>query len=355
MTDLIVWADEIAPASAVSQAGAKMGRLSELHHAGVAVPVGFTVTIEAYARHCAAAGLDRVVDEVVKGLSDDAAEADVERAAERIRSAFLERPLDEGLAEAVTGAYARLGERCQDPFVRTAVRSSATGEDSADASFAGIFDTYLGVSGADAVINAVRACWASLFTGRALAYRRRRGISHHDMPIAVGVLELVDAVASGVAFSLHPVSGKRDRVVVDANWGWGEAVVQGVVSPDHTEVGKEDKRVLFYDVADKRVLSTFDPQAERVVEVDMPEGMRQSRVLDDDDVRAVADAVLAIEEHYDYPVDVEWVLGRQPSAAPTVIIVQARPVTAVEPAAESVPPTWDPTAAATRWAFGGRG
>lgn len=355
MNDLVVWADEIAPDTAVSRAGAKMGRLSELHHAGVAVPVGFTVTVEAYARHCASAGLDRVVDDVVIGLGDDPTEADIATASQKIRAAFLDRPIDHDLTEALTRAYARLGERCANPAVRTAVRSSATGEDSADASFAGIFDTYLGVSELDAVIDAVRACWASLFTSRALDYRRRRGISHHDMPIAVGVLELVDAVASGVAFSLHPVSGKRDRVVVDANWGWGEAVVQGVVSPDHTEVGKEDRRVLFYDIADKRILSTFDEQAGRVIEVDMPDDMRGTRVLEDEQVRAVTDAVLAIEEHYGYPVDVEWVLGRQPSAAPTITIVQARPVTAIAQGEDSTPPAWDPTAAATRWAFGGRG
>ena len=101
----------------------------------------------------------------------------------------------------------------------------------------------------------MRRCWASLFTARALAYRLRKGISHHDMPIAVGVIELIHARASGVAFSVHPVTGKADRVVIETSWGWGEAIVQGLVDPDHVEVGKSDGRVLRYDVAHKAVVS----------------------------------------------------------------------------------------------------
>lgn len=337
MTGLIVWADEIAPVDAVACAGAKMGRLSELHAVGVQVPIGFTITVDAYSHHCATSGLKDAIDEILDNLDDRATAAAIEDAAERIRTAFLKRPLDDELAEAITVAYGRLGERCGDPAVRTAVRSSATGEDSADASFAGIFDTYLGIAGVDAVIDAVRSCWASLFTARALDYRRRRGISHHAMPIAVGVLELVDAVASGVAFSMHPVSGKRDRVVV---------------SPDHAEVGKEDRRILFYDVADKRTVSTFEAGVGRVIEVDMPEDMRRSQVLDDEQVLAVTDAVVSIEDHYGYPVDVEWVLDRNRVTGSPITIVQTRPVTTVAPHEPASTPTWDPTAAATKWAFG---
>ena len=173
----------------------------------------------------------------------------------------------------------------------TAVRSSATGEDAADASFAGIFDTYLGVSGRRGCSTPCGTCWGSLFTGRALAYRLRKGISHHAMPIAVGVIELIHARASGVAFSVHPVTGKPDRVVIETNWGWGEAIVQGVVDPDHIEVGKSDGRMLRYDVAHKRIVSAFDFAEGRVTEIDMPAKLADRQVLDEEQVGAIADAV----------------------------------------------------------------
>ena len=131
--------------------------------------------------------------------------------------------------------------------------------------------------------------------------------------------------------------------------------MQGVVSPDHTEVGKDDRRILFYDVADKRVVSTFDPDAGRVIEVDMPDDMRHTRVLGDEQVGAVADAVVAIEDHYGYPVDVEWVLDRRRQADAPITILQTRPVTVLAAGEATSPPTWDPTSAATKWAFGSRG
>ena len=240
-----------------------------------------------------------------------------------------------------------------DVNVPTAVRSSATGEDAADASFAGIFDTYLGVSGPQRVLDAIRACWGSLFTGRALAYRLRKGISHHDMPIAVGVIELIHARASGVAFSVHPVTGKPDRVVIETSWGWGEAIVQGLVDPDHVEVGKSDGRVLKYDVAHKKVVSAFDFADGRVTEIDMPAKLADRRVLDDEQIAAVTAAVTAIEEHYGYPVDVEWVIARHRRAGDPICIVQSRPVTVV--ATEAAPAAYDPVAVAQKYVFSGKG
>ena len=237
--------------------------------------------------------------------------------------------MSDALTQAIVEAYEELCLRCVDVNVPTAVRSSATGEDAADASFAGIFDTYLGVSGPQRVLDAIRACWGSLFTARALAYRLRKGISHHDMPIAVGVIELIHARASGVAFSVHPVTGKPDRVVIETSWGWGEAIVQGLVDPDHIEVGKTDGRVLKYDVAHKKVVSAFDFADGRVTEIDMPAKLADRRVLDDEQIAAVTAAVTAIEEHYGYPVDVEWVIARHRRAGDPICIVQSRPVTVV--------------------------
>lgn len=351
-TDTIVWLDGVDVETAVRVAGSKMGRLTELHLAGATVPDSFSVTTQAYRDHVVASGLDSFATEVIEGLGVDPPPDAVERAAERIREEFAARPIAEELAEQIRAAYLELCLRCVEVNVPVAVRSSATGEDSGDASFAGIFDTYLGISGETRVLDAVRQCWASLFTGRALDYRLRRGISHLDMPMAVGVVKLVHARCSGVAFSAHPVTGKRDRIVIEGNWGWGEAVVQGLVTPDHIEVGKSDNRVLRYDVAHKAIVSAFDYSIGAIVEIDMPDNLADRAILNEEEVCAIARAVSKIEEHYGYPVDVEWVLDRHRRPDEEVSIVQARPVTVAEPEEEAPVVGWDPVAMAAKHAFG---
>jgi len=347
----IVWIDTVDPDDALRRTGAKMGRLAEMARDGLSIPLAFAVTIEAFREHVAETGLDHRIDEVLAGVdvSDGAA---VESAAETIRAAFRETPMSPELEAEIEEAYDELSDRCSDLNVPVAVRSSATGEDSSDASFAGIFDTYLGISGAQATINAVRDCWASLFTTRAVDYRLKRGISHHDMPMAVGVVELVHARASGVAFSVHPVTGKSDRIVIEANWGWGEAVVQGLVTPDHVEVGKADGRILKHDVSRKDIVSAFDFAAGVVVEIPMPARLRERACLDDEQIGAITAAVLEIEKRYGYPVDVEWVVSRHRRPGEPISIVQSRPVTtAVE---ESNPAGYDPMALAQKYIFSGR-
>ena len=351
--EAIAWLDEVEPTAAVACGGAKMGRLAELLAAGVQVPQGFAVTVEAYRRHCAESGLDARIDAVLAGLGTDPDDGAVQAASAAIRELFVATPMSEALTARLTEAYEELCLRCVDVNVPVAVRSSATGEDAADASFAGIFDTYLGVSGIERVVDSVRRCWGSLFTARALAYRLRRGISHHAMPIAVGVIELIHARSSGVAFSVHPVTGKRDRIVIETSWGWGEAIVQGLVDPDHVEVGKADGRVLRYDVAHKKVVSAFDFAVGAVTEIAMPAKLADRRVLDEEQIAAISAAVTSIEAHYGHPVDVEWVIGRHRRAGDPVCIVQTRPVTTVEPVTTAAP-AYDPVALAQKYLFSGK-
>ena len=351
MPDAIAWVDEVAPDEAVGICGAKMGRLAELLQAGLSLPRGFTVTVGAFRRHWDEAGLDEIADAALGGLGADAGPAEIEAAAALVRAELSGRDLGADLAALIGDAYEELSSRCFEINVPTAVRSSAIGEDSGTASFAGIFDTYLGVSGPDRVLDAVRACWASLFNARAVAYRLRAGTHYRDMPMAVGVIELIHARASGVAFSAHPVTGKTDRVVIETSWGWGEAVVQGLVTPDHVEVGKADGRVLKYQVADKTVVSAFDYAVGRVIETEMPARLVSRRVLDEEQVAAITDAVLAVERHYGYPVDVEWVLDRHRREGEPVCVVQARPVTVTAP--QTTPIEWNPAAMAAKYVFGG--
>jgi pyruvate, water dikinase len=148
------------------------------------------------------------------------------------------------------------------------------------------------------------------------------------------------------------VTGKADRVVIETSWGWGEAIVQGLVDPDHIEVGKSDGRVLRYNVAHKKVVSAFDFADGRVTEIEMPAKLADRKVLDDEQIAAVVDAVIAIERHYGYPVDVEWVIARHRRAGDPVCIVQTRPVTVT--AEQPAPAAYDPVALAQKYVFSGK-
>jgi pyruvate,water dikinase len=327
-----------------------MSRLADAHRAGLQVPPAFVVTTAAYAQHLSASGLGPAIDGILRGLERTGDGLPVGEAATRIQHMVAAVPVAAPVATVIASRYAELCDRCRRPDVLVAVRSSATGEDGTDVSFAGMFDTYLGVSGAGQVLDAVRACWASAYCARALTYRLEHGVSRRPLRMAVGVAELVDARSSGVAFSAHPVNGKRDRVVIEANWGWGSAVVQGLLSPDRIQVAKDDHRVLRYEVAAKQVISAIDPGTGRVAECPMPEHLRGQPVLADDEIRQVVAAVLAAERHYGHPVDVEWVVGRRRDHGQPVSVVQVRPITGLpDPAPET---DWDPVAFAAKYAFG---
>lgn len=351
MADLAVWLGDGEPDDLVTIAGPKMSRLADAGRAGLVVPRAFVLTTAACTRHLSASGLGPVIEGIVGGLDRGRDDLTVRGTAERIQRMVTAVPVAAPVAAAITARYAEFCDRCGHRDVPVAVRSSALGEDGADASFAGMFDSYLGVSGAGRVLDAVRACWASAYSARALAYRLDHGIGRRTLRMAVGVAELVDARSSGVAFSAHPVSGRRDRAVIEANWGWGGAVVQGLLVPDHIQVAKDDLRVLRYDVAVKQVMSAIDPGTGRVVETPMPERLRDRPVLTDEEIGQVVAAVLVAERHCGHPVDVEWVIGRGRNPGEPVSVVQVRPITGLpdpEPVAD-----WDPVAFAAKYAFGG--
>jgi len=302
----VIFGQDLDPATAESVAGSKLARLAELSGIGVPVPQFFAITADAFRARDDAAGPIR---------------------------------------EAIEDAYADLSERCGVPEVRTAVRSSAIGEDSGAASFAGMFDTILGVAGADAVVAAVHECWLSLSAARATAYRDEHHIRLDDMPMAVGVCELIPARSAGVAFSAHPVTGKRDRIVIEANWGWGESVVAGSVDPDRIEIDSDDRRILRYEVGAKQAMSSWDSSINRVGERATPDEMRSRRALTDDAAHELAEVVRTVEAHYGYPVDLEWVADERGP----LVIVQVRPITAAVGAGSA---GWDPAGFAAKYAFG---
>ncbi len=344
----ILWIDDIDTRRTLV-AGPKIAKLGELGNLNLDIPRGFVVTTHAFTDVVAAGDLAQAIHDRLAGVSP-ADHNQVGEAARAVRTMIESQPLPPELRSAVGHAYAELCRRCGQE-VPTAVRSSATGEDSSDASFAGQFDTYLGITGAEAVVEAVRSCWASLFTDRALAYRLERGIDHRQCPMAVGVLELVEARASGVAFSVHPVTGRSDRIVIEGSWGWGEAIVGGLVTPDRIEVGKTDDRVLDYVVSHKLVMSDFDRVAGRVTDVEVPPEIRDVRVIEDHELALITAAVRTIEEHFGHPVDVEWVLSHDDDRS-RVTIVQARPETVHGPGGGPADVKWDPAGYAMKYAFG---
>lgn len=345
MSEVVAWIDSFDE-KAASWAGPKMARLGELHRIGVRVPDAFAIPVACFDRFFGRGGLRGQIDALLRmrGLG---AEAALAAAAAQVQALDLSAPLDESDRLSIVRAYAQLARRAGNALVRVAVRSSATREDSTGASFAGQYATVLGVSGADAILRALMECWASFFSTHAIGYRMRNGIDPCASPMAVGVCKLVDARAAGVAFSAHPVSGKRDRCVIEASFGWGEAVVQGLVTPDHVELDRFSGRILDYRIAEKKVLSTFDIGAGRVVEVPMPAERRNERVLSDAGVASLFTALERIEAHYGEPVDVEWVADADDS----ITIVQTRPITALPKAA--APVVWNPSQYASKYGLAG--
>ncbi|MGY1823213.1 PEP/pyruvate-binding domain-containing protein [Geodermatophilus sp. SYSU D00079] len=310
-------------AGAVERAGGKAANLGELIGAGLPVPDGFCVTTDAYREVAAAAGLTDVLDELA-GLGADDRDRAVDLAA-RARERVLATPVPPHVAAAVTAAYRELGE--QTPV---AVRSSATAEDLPTASAAGQQDTYLGVVGAEAVLDAVHRCWASLWTDRAVVYRVGNGVDPASARLAVVVQRMVDAAVAGVMFTVDPVTGRRGETVVDASPGLGEAVVSGAVNPDHFVLDSSTGAVLERRLGDKR-LAVRARAGGGTEAVPLPASDRAS--LSDDQLRALVALGNRVQEHYGYPQDTEWALD----ASGALWLTQARPVTTLFPLPDGDP------------------
>ncbi|MDQ0752268.1 phosphoenolpyruvate synthase/pyruvate phosphate dikinase [Streptomyces africanus] len=299
--------------------GAHLGGLSRIE--SVRVPAGFCVTTEAFRRILAEApSTDDLLDQLSR-LDPDDREA-VRTLSARIRRTIEEIAIPGDLAAAITGALARHGEQAA-----YAVRSSATAEDLPTASFAGQQDTYLNVVGPTAVLQHVSRCWASLFTERAVTYRRRGGIDHRTVHMAVVVQKMVFPQAAGVLFTADPVTGNRKVATVDAGLGLGEALVSGLVNPDVFTV--RDGQVVARTIAAKqRALHALPGGGTREVAID---AQRQEQpALTDEQVVRLVRLGRRIEAHFGRPQDIEWCLDGD-----DVHIVQSRPITTLFPVPET--------------------
>ncbi|MBW2094443.1 MAG: hypothetical protein JRI80_06095, partial [Deltaproteobacteria bacterium] len=225
----ILWFEECNK-SALPLVGGKNANLGEMVNAGIRVPPGFAVTSKAFQQYMDKAALWDKVKDTLSHVSVDDIKA-VSKAGNSIRKEILSIPIPDEIQEEITAAYASLCEKCGVTDLPVAVRSSATAEDLADASFAGQQDTYLWIWGDDEVVKATHDCWASLFTDRAITYRMRVGFPQDGVLISVGIQKMVNSRSAGVMFTLDPVTGDRSKITIDANWGFGESIVQGMVSP----------------------------------------------------------------------------------------------------------------------------
>jgi rifampicin phosphotransferase len=313
----VVGLDEIEQ-SQVAEVGGKGANLGELSRIdGVRVPPGFCVTADAFREIVAAApSLDGVLERL-RGLRPDDREAIGAISAEA-RGVIEEIPLPDDLVAAVGAALARLGEHAA-----YAVRSSATAEDLPTASFAGQQDSYLNVVGVTAILEHVRRCWASLFTERAVTYRRRNGFDHRRVHMAVVVQAMVFPQAAGILFTADPVTSNRRVATVDASWGLGEALVSGVVSGDVYTV--RDDEVVAKSVGAKQHAVEALPQGGTRTTTVAPERRRQA-VLTDAQVLRLVRLGRRIEAHFGRPQDIEWCLVDDDFA-----VVQSRPITTLFP------------------------
>ncbi len=300
--------------------GGKGASLAKLINAGLPVPDGFHITTAAYRQFVEANQLEPGIQAAL--VSVDASQPQsLAAASQKIGEIFAAAPIPPEIAEAVNTAYAALADR-QAAALPVAVRSSATAEDLPEASFAGQQETYLNIQGAAAVLAAVRKCWASLWTARAIGYRARQQIGAEGVALAVVVQVLVPAEAAGILFSANPVNGRRDQMLVSASWGLGEAVVGGLVTPDNLTLAKSSGEVIQQEIGQKMIQTVrVDGGTE---EVPVPEKLRLAPVIDARQAARLCRLGNQIEEIYGTPMDIEWVLLKDQFS-----IVQARPITAL--------------------------
>ncbi len=325
----------------IEQVGGKNASLGEmlqnLAELGIQIPNGFVITVAAYREFVNYNNLELTIHEIIDSIDFDDITS-LRRGGQQIRQLFANSKFPENLSESIIQKYYELSKRYGQDITDVAVRSSATAEDLPDASFAGQQETYLNVRGPASLMNAVRNCFASIFTDRAISYRNNFGYDHFSIGLSVCIQKMVrsDLGASGVAFSLDTESGFKDVVVVNASYGLGEMIVQGAVSPDEYIVFKPTLNKGFNSIIEKKLglkdkmMVYGDNPDERVQIIPVEKPSQQRYCLKDDRILQLAHWVVKIEEYYSNlrgkwcPMDVEWAMD---GITHELFIVQARPET----------------------------
>jgi pyruvate, water dikinase len=307
--------------------GGKASKLGELVRQGLPIPPGFVVTTGAYQAFVDATALKSEIPSALASIDPTRPET-VEAAAQRIRQMFEATPFPDALRRPIVEAYESYVRKHAVRF--SAVRSSATAEDLEGASFAGLQDTYLNVTGVENILTAIRKCWGSLFTARVLVYRQRKGFDHATIRLAVLVQKMVDATVSGILFTRDPNTGEN-HMIVEAGFGLGEAIVGGEVTPDHYVIDGATQKIVHKQISEQKVrVVRAEGGGNRREEV--PSGDRKAQKLSDHRLLRLVSLARLIESHYRRPMDVEWC-----GDLDSLYIVQARPVTTIPTSTASEP------------------
>lgn len=301
--------------------GGKGASLWRLARAGFPVPAGFVIGADGYRRWLDAAALAPRIATLL-ATPDLRLPKIAREACAALLAAAHEAQLPNDLGDEILSAYADL-RRKRGAGVVVAVRSSALSEDGAGASSAGLYETYLNVRDADAMLAAVQRCYCSLWAVRAVQYRAFKGIESSAEAMAVVVMEMAPAEVAGVAFTANPISGSRDEIVINASWGLGEAIVSGRVTPDNYTVRKSDLAVIGRDLFAKELMILPDPAGNSgTISIVVPAKRAAAPTLDDVRLGELARLCLAIEQHYGSPQDIEWTLSDG-----AWYVLQSRPIT----------------------------
>ncbi|MEV7648272.1 PEP/pyruvate-binding domain-containing protein [Arthrobacter sp. NPDC089319] len=329
----------------VRQVGGKAASLAEMTVQGLPVAPGFAVTAAAYRRYLAEAGLKEFATTVLDGLRPDSGQADFDEAERVITARLAGIPMPEELAAPVREAYAKLCADCGVDDVAVAVRSSATAEDSVGASFAGEFETWVDITGAEDVLAHIHKCYVSVFAGRVLSYLAEKEIDPHAIEMAVVVQKVVRARAAGVMFTLSPTSGDRSKIVLEASWGLGLSVVGGEVTPDRFLVEK-----IGLDIADRTPGYKHIEYRRGDAPQDVPEERRSVLCLADEEVTALAAFGKQLEKIHRAPQDIEFAIDEELPEGKNLVLLQCRPETVWSNAERQ--PAFDNSAGMMSWITG---
>jgi pyruvate, water dikinase len=314
----IRWFSDITLADRAT-VGGKGGSLGELTRAGIGVPAGFVVTTRGFELVLADLEKENPIRSRVEALTLHDLRG-IRLLSEELRERIKTAPLPTDVCADIVAAHAELcGSDLHSPL---AVRSSATAEDSEEASFAGLQDTYLWVKSADAVLEYVRSCWASLYSVPSISYRRKDAVSERGIAIAVVLQKMVDARSAGVMFTRSPLTGDRSVISIESTWGLGSAVVGGEVTPDRFVIGKITGQISVREISDKRI-QHVPAEKSGTKHIETPEELRRAPSISDSELKALAEIGRKVERHYGRPQDIEWAIDRQGE----ILLLQSRPET----------------------------
>jgi pyruvate,water dikinase len=324
---LVLWFETLRNTD-VPIVGGKNASLGEMINAGMPVPPGFAVTAYAYEKFITETEIAKKIYQIInETVTDPNDPKQYDTASKKIRTLIEKTPMPPKIASSIKAAYKELNKRSNLKATFVAVRSSATAEDLPDASFAGQQETYLNVRGPDELLEKVVKCWSSLFTPRAIFYRNEKGFAHGKVFISVGVQKMVNSRAAGVMFTINPVTGETDEIVIEGNYGLGETVVSGVVNPDDFVVDKNTLKIEERRIARKTVQYIRDPKTGKTVHLDVPAEKQKETCVSDEEIIHLAKLANLIEAHYKKAMDIEWAIDKDLSFPTNIFVVQARPET----------------------------